>query len=195
LDARTIFLTCKQELCQTPEAYLSTLWGWEEAIESYGGSIAESFELINNHDDEGNPWDIAMQTAMACDRTLTMALIRGADPSQYGTLIIDLSNQHAMGIDNYPSDLTSAYALLENYKTPTNSQEGHSCRPAVPAEPTIWEEGIMFVQSASVTSTNRITHNSVECYHCHWDGHYAMDCPDAPNITLLQHGFTLMQSN
>ena len=37
---------------------------------------------------------------------------------------MDLVNQHAMGIDNYPHNLTAAYALLVNYKTPTNT----SCR-------------------------------------------------------------------
>jgi hypothetical protein len=44
--------------------------------------------------------------------------MRGADPTRYGTLIADLSNQYAMGIDNYPVDITSAYSLLVNYRTP-----------------------------------------------------------------------------
>ena len=45
---------------------------------------------------------------MAYDKTLAIALIIGADPSKYETLIAHLSNQYAMGRDEYPSDNTAA---------------------------------------------------------------------------------------
>ena len=41
-----------------------------------------------------------------------MALIRGADPTRYGTLIAELSNHFAHDRDDYPKDLTLAYSLL-----------------------------------------------------------------------------------
>ena len=119
LDARARFLTCRQTQEQTPESYLSTIRGWAEAIESYGGSVAESFELVPDTDDDGNPRDEATRTTMARDRTLAMALIRGADPYRYGTLVMDLSNQHAMGIDNYPTDLTGGV------RSPRELQDTH----------------------------------------------------------------------
>ncbi len=68
----------------------------------------------------GNVRDITAHTAIARDMTLAMALLRGSDPHHYGTLVTDLAYQHAMGIDNYPQDLTAAYALLVNYKMPMN---------------------------------------------------------------------------
>jgi hypothetical protein len=108
-----------------------------------------------------------------------MALIRGADPQRYGTLIMDLANQHAMGIDNYPHDLTAAYALLVNYKTPTNS---HAQRPMTAAR----EDGIMFAQATVVPGTNGITHPNIECYECHSMGHYAFNCP-CVGVTLAQN--------
>jgi hypothetical protein len=139
--------------------------GWAEAIESYGGSVAEPYALIAADDDDGNPRDTATRMVLARDRTLGMALIRGADPQRYGTLIIDLANQHAMGIDNYPHDLTAAYALLVNYKT---------------------EDGIMFAQTAVVPGTNGITHPDIKCYECHSMGHYACNCPGV-GVSLAQH--------
>jgi hypothetical protein len=192
LDARAHFLMCRQTQEQTPESYLSTLRGWAEVIKLYGGSVAKSFELVPNTDEDGNPRDVATRSTMARDRTLVMALIRGANPYWYGTLVMDLSNQHAMGIDNYPTDLTAAYALLENYKTPTN----RSARRNTPATTTPCDEGIMFAQASSVLGTNGQTHDDVECYNCHQLGHYTCNCPRAEdNITLLQYGCSLMQAS
>jgi hypothetical protein len=156
MDARTSFLTCKQVQQQTTEEYLNALRGWAETIESYGGSVGEHHGLVKETDSDGNMRDVAARTAIARDRTLGMALIRGADPQRYGTLIIDLANQHAMGIDRYPQDLTAAYALLVTYKTPTNSR---GRRPTA-NNPTTREDGIMFAQADAVPGTNGITPGS-----------------------------------
>ena len=45
-----------------------------------------------------------------------MLMIRGADPTKYGTLIADLSNQFVKGKDEYPKDMASAESLLEVYE-------------------------------------------------------------------------------
>ena len=65
---------------------------------------------------------IDKRKAIARDRTLAIALIRGADATRYGTLIVGLSNQYAMGKDDYPTDITSGYSLLVKYKTPENTR-------------------------------------------------------------------------
>ena len=122
LDARARFLSCKQEQHQSADEYLERLKGFADTIEYHGGTIAESHTLIPEQTDEGTMRDENTRKAMARDRTLAVALIRGADPTRYGTLIADLSNQFAMGINNYPSDITSAYSLLVNYKTPSNAR-------------------------------------------------------------------------
>jgi hypothetical protein len=38
---------------------------------------------------------------MAYEKTLAIALITGSDPTKYGTLVAHLSNQYAMGRDEY----------------------------------------------------------------------------------------------
>ena len=191
LDARNSLLTCRQAQHQTTESYLASLRSWVETIESYGGSVAESFELVPDTDDDGNVRDVAARTAIARDMTLAMALLRGSDPHRYGMLVTDLANQHAMGVDNYPQDLTAAYALLVNYKTPTNKSSRDT---STTADTTTREEGIMFAQSTIVPGDNGITHSDVECYGCHKFGHYFSNCPTRP-VTLVQHGYSLAQTD
>ena len=123
LDARASFLTYRQGQQQTPESYLATMRGWAETIESYGGTISEDKELIPKTDEEGNDRDDETRATLARDKTLAIALIRGADPHRYGTLIQELANQFAMGVDNYPNDMTAAYSALVHYKTPSNARE------------------------------------------------------------------------
>ena len=79
MDARTSFLTCRQGRQQTTDSYLDTLRGWAETIESHGGSMSEHHGLIDANDEDGNPRDDATRTTMARDKTLAMALVRGAD--------------------------------------------------------------------------------------------------------------------
>lgn len=119
-----------------------------------------------------------------------MALICGADMQRYGTLIMELTKQHAMGIDNYPHDLTATYALLVNYKTPMNACGQRNLNKQMTRE-----DSIMFAQAGIVPGANGTMHANIECYECHSMGHYASDCPntDATDITLVQHGYTMAQ--
>ena len=55
----------------------------------------------------------------------------------------------------------------------------------------------MFAQVGVIPGTNGTTHASIECYKCHSMGHYASDCPnaDANDVTLVQDGYTMAQTN
>jgi hypothetical protein len=108
LDARTSFLTCKQLQGQSADDCLETLRGWADTIEYHGGTVAEKHELVPEKDDDGNTRTADERKAIARDRTLAIAHIRGADPTRYGTLTADLSNQYASGKDEYPIDISAA---------------------------------------------------------------------------------------
>ncbi|KAI2506456.1 hypothetical protein MHU86_7971 [Fragilaria crotonensis] len=131
----------------------------------------------------------------AYDKTFAIALVTGADPSKYGTLIAHLSNQYAMGRDEYPCDETAAYNLLVNYRTPENAarprtSNNHHSSPATPATPA--GSGITFAQHGAVAGNNGLTHDGIECYHCHSIGHYASNCPTVSDTTVTS-GTTLTQ--
>ncbi len=59
--------------------------------------IAESHKLVEERDENGNELSVEERTKLARDRTLAVALIRGADPTRYGTLIAELANDYAAG--------------------------------------------------------------------------------------------------
>jgi hypothetical protein len=66
------------------------------------------------HPDNGTKYTVKECERIARDRTLAAALIRGAEPTRYGTLIANLANQYSKGKDEYPTNIMSAYSLLVN---------------------------------------------------------------------------------
>jgi hypothetical protein len=137
---------------------------------------------------------------MARDRTLATLFIRRADPTRYSTLLSELSNNYAMGQDENPTNLTAAYSLLVNYKTPTNARTKEAPPPSPAAiQQTVQQTSpeamaMTFAQKAAMKpGNNGIVHGGVTCYNCQSSSHYAQDCPKGTNTgsTLVQHAFSL----
>jgi acetolactate synthase regulatory subunit len=200
LDARTSLLNCRQYQGQSNDEYLESLRGWADTIEYHGGTVAENFmivpETVNNVKRTEE-----MRKTIARDSTLAILLIRRADPTRYGTLIADLSNNYAMGKDEYPKDLSSAYSLLVNYKTPMNKRMQHD---APPATAPVNNNTITTIPEVSAKTfaqkttqqpgANDVLHDGVTCFKCHGGGHYADECPTGETATsLMQHGYMLTQ--
>lgn len=204
MATRRSFLNCKQGRNQTADAYMETLKGWADTLEFCGGSVAESFEFVPETAPNGTTRTVAERKSIAKNKTLAMAFIWGADPTRYGTLVAELSNQYAMKIDNYPNDLTSAYGLLVSYKTPSNER---IITPATPTPTPPTEGGMTFVQTSTneprdptstnsaVAGTNGIVHDGITCFNCRSTGHYASDCPTRDNSRFVQHGFMIAQTS
>ena len=207
MGAQRSFLNCRQGADQEPAAYLATLRTWAATITQYGGSIAANPRLITEAgltDEE--------RLAKACEKTLAIALITGASPTRYGTLITQLANEYAMGRDQYPEDMTTAYNLLVNYVIPVNTSApnrtapttGRIAPPAAPPAPTVSaSSGITFAQAAAagdppVPGNNGGIFPAVDCYVCGSLGHYAANCPtstsSATGTTLTQYAFMMAQA-
>jgi ribosomal protein L15 len=202
LDARTSLLNCKQFQGQSNDEYLESLRGWADTIEYHGGTVAENFTIVPEVVGGVTRTD-AKRKDIARDSTLAILLIRRADPTKYGTLITELSNKYAMGHDEYPTDLSSAYSLLVNYKTPTNARvhQQHTT-PAVapnttPAAATPESSAMTFAQKAAIQpGVDGVTHSGVTCFRCQGTGHYADECPTGETTTsLVQHGYMLTQTS
>jgi hypothetical protein len=121
MNAQRSFLNCKQHPGQSPASYRDYLRAWAVTITQQGGSIAANHKLISAKDQDGRDLSEEDRQNRAYDKTFAIALVTGADPSNYGTLITHLSNQYAMGRDEYPCDETAAYNLLVNCRTPENA--------------------------------------------------------------------------
>jgi hypothetical protein len=209
LDARTSLMNCKQDIGQTNDVYKAILRGWADTIEYHGGSVAEDFTLIPEKDANGVKRSEVERKDLARDRTLSLLFIRGADPTRYGTLIAELSNWYAMGVDKYPSDLEVAYTLLQNYTTPANAVEKVSKKPApVAPSPAPEVSALTFAQRAAavkVPGSDGVTHENITCFTCQSIGHYASVCPglappDKPAVakgatTLTQLAIMLAQAD
>jgi len=92
-------------------------------IEHYGRSIGDDRALLLEElkpDDENTASKKAIEVARetAKRKAYAIAFLKRSDKVRYGQLITDLENQHTMGNDNYPTNITETYNLLTNYKKP-----------------------------------------------------------------------------
>ena len=205
LDARSSLLNCKQQQGQSVSVYKETLKGWADAIHFHGGTVAERVNAVPATDTAGMPQTVAQREEIVHKETLAMLMIRGADATRYGTLIVELSNQFAMGKDDYPKTMTDAASLLTTYETPTNQRPRQAPNPGVQPRiaATTESSAHTFAQqstltcaqrvAASVAGTNGVLHPGISCYSCNGAGHYSDACP-APGSGSSNAGTTLTQT-
>ena len=203
MDARANFLNCRQGQQQSASDFIAQLRSWSDAIEYHGGSVAESHELIGAEAADGTIRSLEERKRMAIDRTLAAAAIRGADPTRYGTLIAELSNQFATGKDNYPNDITGAYSMLVTYRSPSNHRpRGTQTHQTGATAPPADASAMTFAQQGSVGGIDGVVYDGITCYNCQGMGHYSSQCPQgttprskSTGTTLTQYGVMMAQSN
>ena len=155
---------------------------------------------------------------IARERTLAALMIRGADPTIYGTLIAELSNRFARGQNEYPTDMTAAASMLTTYKPPVNQQRQRTpttqavetTAPA-PARSTSAggseASGVVLTYAdrvvASVPGSDGVLLPGLTCFQCGGYGHRSRECPSltgssstnsTKGLTLVQHAFMLAQA-
>jgi hypothetical protein len=201
LDATASYVNCCQAQFQTVgDDYVDTLRGFVDTIEQHGGTVVTNYQLVPLVLDTGAVRTVEERTMIARDRTLAAALIRGADPTRYGTLIRHLANQYANGMDEYPRDLAAAHSLIGTYESPINARVRGMTATVSPTPATTPEvSAITFAQQGATAGTNGVVHDDITCYNCQCIGHYASDCPQGSpattGTTLTQYAYMLAQSN
>ena len=115
--------TAAKDISQSVSKFKESLKGWAVSIRFHGGMVAERIGSVDVRDKDGNKRTTTEREEIATEETLTMLMVRGADPAKYGTLIADLSNQFVRGKGKYPKNMASAETLLELlYETPVNQE-------------------------------------------------------------------------
>jgi hypothetical protein len=194
--------SCRQGPEQLVSDYIDRIRTIAETIEHHGGSIGDIFiSAMPDTDAVGTaiPDDERRKQSRAC--YLSALCIQNADKVRYGTLLAHLANQYLLGHNEYPTDLTEAQSLLNNYQTPTNTVR--RVPPTVTTRANAaGSVAATFTQTAATPtpgSDGRL-HPDIRCYQCQSFGHYSQDCPTrlapAPSTTgttLLQHAFIMAQ--
>jgi hypothetical protein len=134
MEALQKFLTCKQANGQSIDDYRRQLMMWCATIEHFGGTVVGNFELANAQDSNGTTRTTDERKEAARQEVLAMGLLRGSDPTKYGSLLGHLANQYASGRDDYPKDLTTAYSTLVHYRTPSDAKQRTDINNAQPRQ-------------------------------------------------------------
>ena len=199
INAQRQFFNCRQGPHQSNADFLETVKIWASAIEYYGGSLTEHYNLIPELDEAGQPRDEATRRQLARDRTLSQVLLAGADPARYANLNADLANQYNMGSNKYPKNLEAAHGLIVHYVPHRTTQRA---APVLPGNPSVPPSSSTTVPGSLpsvptghtftiVPGRDGISHASITCHRCSRPGHYSPQCPTSTGATLTQLGASL----
>jgi hypothetical protein len=103
-------------------------------------------------------------TTTVRDYTLGAALILGADPERYSSMVRGLKNASLAGRDEWPKNITAAYSYLSKWEgDDTNTRGSRDC------------EGVAFTNSVRKPQP---WHEKMKCRKCDKMGHIAAFCEE-----------------
>jgi hypothetical protein len=125
-DAWTSYYTFRQGNQQTLHEYRNDYQGLVQVLEHYGaalGAEAPYQDALKAQITADNPGlsaeEYRTRTVLAAkNKSVAIGFLKRADRQRYDGLWSDLENLFTRGLDHYPTDLTSAYNLLLNYRPP-----------------------------------------------------------------------------
>jgi hypothetical protein len=99
------------------------------------------------------------------DYTLGAALILGADPERYSSMIRGLKNASLAGRDEWPKNVTEAYNYLSKWEGDDSSTRGSRDY-----------KGVAFTNNANNAREPQPWHSKMTCRNCNKIGHIASFC-------------------
>ena len=135
------------------------------------------------------------------------------DRTRYGELAAELKNKYAKGQNDYPTDLATAFALVNMYETLKNEQIQHAStvnhkekhypriEHSTPHTITKTEDGYTFAQNTirktPIAGTDGRLFERTLCYNCQAYGHYAGNCNETntKGTTLVYHSVVMTQTD
>jgi hypothetical protein len=159
-EIKQMFYTFKQGKHMPLQQYHDLFQGQVDVLDEVGVTIAdeglvESVAAANGR--AGAPEEADRLAAR--EQTLAMRFISGTN-AKYKAYLTHLRNSFLDGSDYYPTNVTTAYNILQRRES-----EGGSV--AIDAD------GLSFVNAGG--EARNLDH--IECFHCHETGHFANHCP------------------
>ncbi len=184
-DASQQILTFRQGPETTLAKYYEDFKNLVEVYQHYGGDLGSAPGLAAAIK-EGTK---EQKAEKAREMYIGVLFLRGADRKRFGGLWTDLENQHSRGHNQYPENLTDAYALLVNYQNPRKYDQPRSVPVPPPAATPPEITGLSFAQTSitAVPGTDGKLFPNITCNKCTDKGHYANLCPSRGNCSSSQH--------
>lgn len=102
----------------------------------------------------------------AKNSVLAGLFLEAADPNRYRVVLEGLENQYLKGENQYPTDVTAAFNMLQNWKSKSKATDNAP-----------YNDGINFAQGAEHSSDQNDDNSTDRCYRCGKPGPYAKNCP------------------
>ena len=165
----------------------SFLWG-KKQDERLAAQITD---IVNDKAEDGEAYtaeEVAAQKKIAKkklqDEVVAMSIIKRADKRRFGNLQIELKNAFLLGQNEYPTSISEALKVLNNYKpiwTSGASSNRHTDNNNQRTNNTPHQNGVSFLQSQGTSTTieylrgsNGSFFSNVECRLCGLKGHYLL---------------------
>jgi hypothetical protein len=170
-ETKAAFYALKQGR-DSDQAYQIKFLNTVQVVDQCGASLGEDpltwtmvCTALGYNTSTTNATEIAEITKTVRDYTLGTALILGADPDRYSSIIRGLKNASLAGHDEWPKNVTNAYNYLSKWEgddTSTRGSRGY--------------EGVAFTHN---TREPQPWHVKMTCQNCKEKGHIASLCENA----------------
>ena len=166
-------------------SYLHQYRIFVEVYEHYGGMFTGGQIVLDTIPDTVPPLTYAERKAKVRDRMIAFGFLKRSDPKRYGTLLSDLANDYARGVDAYPATISAAYKLLHSFtKAPP---EVVTQRVTVQNPVSAPTSDMTFAQAAAaVPGSDGVTRPKISCNKCDQHGHYPDKCPSVSGVQMFQ---------
>ena len=128
-EAQDKFHDFRQDKQMSNADYLAKFKNLYDAMVSLGGDMGVLLdpprEYLTHAINPDNPSvdEIEIARARAKEEYLAVRFVRRSDPTRFGSLMADLTNNYVLGIDKYPKTLTDAHLALVHWENPINKTD------------------------------------------------------------------------
>ena len=178
-ESKKRYYTYHQEPWDNSETLLKAFKSNTEVIEHYEGSLFGDKSLIDFEKNENIKRGITQSEdqikATVIEKMMGTALLKRSDMARYGSLMVDIRDQHGFGADVYPKTLAAGHDILEDYARsrkllPVKKKQKNGLAktkdPKKEGSDKDADTGVMYLQETVVPGTNGKSFPGIKCRGC-----------------------------